>query len=82
MKYLCVYISWFPDEDRFGPEASALLEQMVQNQLLQAQILMHEEDGVPYIQLYRIQGDKVGMTMLCSTITLLKGFRQNAAKIV
>ncbi len=47
------------DEERFGPEASALLEQMVQNQLLQAQILMHEEDGVPCVQLYKIKGDKV-----------------------
>ena len=54
-----------------------MLEQMVQNQLLQAQILMHEEDGVPYIQLYKIQGDKVSMTMLCST-----SVRHNASKIL
>ena len=43
----------------FAPEASVLLESMVQKQLLQAQILTHEEDGVPCIQLYKIQGEKV-----------------------
>ena len=47
------------DEEGFAPEGAALLESMVQNQLLQAQILTHEADGVPYIQLYKIQGDKV-----------------------
>ena len=49
----------YTDEDAFAPEAAGLLESMVQNQLLQAQILTHEEDGVPYIQLFKIQGDKV-----------------------
>ena len=55
-QYICNVLT---DEDAFAPEASVLLESMVQNQLLQAQILTHEEDGVPYIQLYKIQGDKV-----------------------
>lgn len=56
------------DEDSFAPEAAALLESMVQNQLLQAQILTHEEDGVPYIQLYKIQADKVTKNSLSKPV--------------
>ena len=55
----CYIYLFIVDEEGFAPEGAALLESMVQNQLLQAQILTHEADGVPYIQLYKIQGDKV-----------------------
>lgn len=38
--------------DTFPSEANALLEQMVHGRLVQSEIVSHEEDGVPYVQLY------------------------------
>ena len=40
-------------------EANAVLEQMVQGQVVQAEVVGHESDGVPYVQLYIVNGDKV-----------------------
>ena len=49
-----------PDDDNFGSDAAALLESWVHNQMLQTQILTHDETtGVPYILLYKMEADKV-----------------------
>jgi len=45
-------------QEAFPAEASPILENLVQGKILQAQIMAHEEDGVPYIQLYELQGDQ------------------------
>ena len=56
----CVYSG----ADAFPAECSALMEQMVQGKMLQAQVVGHEADGVPYIQLYDIQGDQVPASII------------------
>jgi A-kinase anchor protein 1 len=42
------------DDEGFSAEACPMLEQLVQGKLLQGQIVSHEDDGVPYIQLYEL----------------------------
>ena len=67
-----------PDEEGFGTEASAILEEMVQGQMLQAQIVGQEEDGIPYIQLYSSDGQTVrhAYDPGIEVVDLYLGFRQ------
>ncbi len=54
----------FSDDEGFPAEATAMLEGMVQGKMLQGQIVAHEEDGVPYIQLYELLRE--GVCTLCA----------------
>lgn len=46
-------------KEEFSVEDNAVLEQMVQGQVLQAEVVGHETDGVPYVQLYMVNGSQV-----------------------
>jgi hypothetical protein len=37
----------------FPVEANAVLEELVHHQILQADVLAYEQDGVPYVQLFQ-----------------------------
>ena len=47
------------DMETFQPEAAAVLEELVHSQPLQLEVTAHEEDGVPYINLFLISRDQV-----------------------
>lgn len=42
------------DESYFSVEAAAVLEELTQGKLLQAQVVAHAEDGLPYINLFML----------------------------
>lgn len=47
------------DMETFQPEAAAVLEELVHGQPLQLEVTAHEEDGVPYINLFLISRDQI-----------------------
>ena len=47
------------DEEYFSSEAAAVLEELTQGKLLQAQVVGRNEDGIAYCHIYQINGDKV-----------------------
>lgn len=44
-------------ETYFSPEAAAVLEELTQGKLLQAQVVGKAEDGIPYVHIYQISGN-------------------------
>ena len=44
-------------ESYFSPEAAAVLEELTQGKLLQAQVVGRAEDGIPYVHIYQISGN-------------------------
>ncbi|KAK3591532.1 hypothetical protein CHS0354_031644 [Potamilus streckersoni] len=46
------------NENYFSPEAAAVLEELTQRKLLQAQVCGRSDDGIPYIHIYQINGHK------------------------
>ncbi|KAK6184235.1 hypothetical protein SNE40_006745 [Patella caerulea] len=46
-------------EDFFSDKAGSVLEELTQGKLLQAQVINRAEDGIPYIHIYQISGDRV-----------------------
>ena len=59
----CIYVDYMlSDMETFQPEAAAVLEELVHSQPLQLEVTAHEEDGVPYINLFLISRDQVGHT--------------------
>ena len=69
------------DMDHFPPEANAVLEELVHNQMLQAQVVAYEEDGVPYLQLYqRLPGQNVSIeTLSCFKLKEKKSIFNNVS---
>lgn len=58
-------ISWklelnVSDEEYFSSEAANVLEELTQGQMLQAQVVARSEEGIPYVHIYQINGEKVG----------------------
>lgn len=54
------FMIWYvSDEEYFSPEAAAILEELTQNKMLQAQVVGRSEDGIPYVHIYQINGEKV-----------------------
>ena len=49
----------FAGAENFPAEANAVLEQLVQGQVLQAEVVGQEDDGVPYVQLYILKNSRV-----------------------
>ncbi|XP_048751874.2 A-kinase anchor protein 1, mitochondrial-like isoform X2 [Ostrea edulis] len=47
------------DEDYFSAEAAAILEELTQGKMLQAQVVGRSEEGIPYVHIYQINGEKV-----------------------
>lgn len=47
------------DEEYFSSEAAAVLEELTQGKLLQAQVVGRNDDGIAYCHIYQINGDKV-----------------------
>ncbi|KAK3084005.1 hypothetical protein FSP39_006649 [Pinctada imbricata] len=47
------------DEEYFSGESAAVLEELTQGKMLQAQVVGRSDDGVPYVHIYQINGDKV-----------------------
>ncbi|KAI0220716.1 A-kinase anchor protein 1, mitochondrial [Lamellibrachia satsuma] len=47
------------DMETFQPEAAAVLEELVHGQPLQLEVIAHEEDGVPYINLFLLSRDQI-----------------------
>lgn len=45
----------------FPPEANAVLEQAVHGQMAQVEVVGHEEDGVPFINLYVLRANKLSL---------------------
>lgn len=37
-----------------------MLEELTQGQMLQAQVVARSEEGIPYVHIYQINGEKVG----------------------
>lgn len=62
----CFLISWklelysVLDEEYFSSEAANVLEELTQGQMLQAQVVGRSEEGIPYVHIYQINGEKVG----------------------
>ena len=54
-----MFIILLSDMETFQPEAAAVLEELVHSQPLQLEVTAHEEDGVPYINLFLISRDQV-----------------------
>jgi predicted RNA-binding protein (virulence factor B family) len=52
-------IIFMSDEEYFSSEAAAVLEELTQGKLLQAQVVGRNEDGIAYCHIYQINGDKV-----------------------
>lgn len=44
------------EELSWTPEASAAFEELAQGQILQAVVVSYADDGIPYVELYRVQG--------------------------
>lgn len=44
-------------ESYFSAEAAAVLEELTQGKLLQAQVVGRAEDGIPYVHIYQISGN-------------------------
>lgn len=47
------------DEEYFSSEAANVLEELTQGQMLQAQVVGRSEEGIPYVHIYQINGEKV-----------------------
>ncbi|XP_067685856.1 A-kinase anchor protein 1, mitochondrial-like [Haliotis asinina] len=47
------------EEEYFSDQSSAVLEELTQGKLLQAQVINRAEDGIPYIHIYQISGNRV-----------------------
>lgn len=47
------------DEEYFSSEAANVLEELTQGQMLQAQVVARSEEGIPYVHIYQINGEKV-----------------------
>ena len=56
VKYMIPFVS---DMETFQQEAAAVMEELVQGQPLQLEVIAHEEDGVPYINLFLLSRDQV-----------------------
>ena len=64
-KYVTFSIIWFDicfchlviGENYFSAEAAAVLEELTQGKLLQAQVVGRAEDGIPYVHIYQISGN-------------------------
>ena len=52
-------IPFVSDMETFQQEAAAVMEELVQGQPLQLEVIAHEEDGVPYINLFLLSRDQV-----------------------
>lgn len=46
------------DEEYFSSEAANVLEELTQGQMLQAQVVGRSEEGIPYVHIYQINGEK------------------------
>ena len=75
----------FTGAETFSSDATAIMQQLVHNRMLQAQVVGHEVDNVPYVQLYELQGDQVRFfwcgTMLFNTdfnVILASGLLQSS----
>ncbi|XP_046543275.1 A-kinase anchor protein 1, mitochondrial-like [Haliotis rubra] len=47
------------EEEYFSDQGSTVLEELTQGKLLQAQVINRAEDGIPYIHIYQISGNRV-----------------------
>lgn len=47
------------EEEYFSSEAATVLEELTQGQMLQAQVVGRSEEGIPYVHIYQINGEKV-----------------------
>ncbi|ELU07765.1 hypothetical protein CAPTEDRAFT_103276 [Capitella teleta] len=63
----CYLANVVPPADcaEFAPESAACLEELVQGRLLQAEVVGHEEDGIPYINLYCSDDTRVSRCLSC-----------------
>ena len=52
------------DMEDFPAETGAMLEELVHHQLLQADALGHEENGIPYVQLFQTNPEGTVSTSL------------------
>ena len=51
----------FVGETYFSTEAAAVLEELTQGKLLQAQVVGKAEDGIPYVHIYQISGNNTSV---------------------
>lgn len=51
-------------ETYFSTEAAAVLEELTQGKLLQAQVVGKAEDGIPYVHIYQISGNNTSALMV------------------
>ena len=52
---------YFVGETYFSTEAAAVLEELTQGKLLQAQVVGKAEDGIPYVHIYQISGNNTSV---------------------
>lgn len=45
----------------FNSDGATVLEELTQGKLLQAQVVGRAEDGIPFVHIYQVSGNKVGL---------------------
>ncbi|ESO95396.1 hypothetical protein LOTGIDRAFT_215053 [Lottia gigantea] len=55
----CYIATIAPLAEYFSVEAANVLDELTQSKVLQAQVISRAEDGIPYIHLYQISGNRV-----------------------
>ena len=70
-------------ENYFSAEAAAVLEELTQGKLLQAQVVGRAEDGIPYVHIYQISGNtSVSMVFKYSELIYLAKLVVSEFKVI
>ena len=56
---LVTFMFVISDEEYFSERASNILQEITESKVLQAQVVNRAEDGLPYIHIYRVGGNRV-----------------------
>ena len=65
---MCVFCD-VTGKEEFSVEDNAVLEQLIQGHMLQAEVVGHEEsDCIPYVQLYMVNGNQVTITQCMASL--------------